>query len=343
MSNTGKIFAGIAGALALMAAGATAMFLVMKGAGDRPATASLPAHPTPAVAAPAATLSDVTVTIAPDVLDRAGIQTMPATRGASSFGLRIPATVQPNAYRQVVVSSTSAGRVTAVAAELGGLVRQGDPLVTLHSPEVAEIERVAVSLYADLTLAGQQVARLEGLVGIGAGQPAGTGCRASAADTGLGRSRECPRATVAAGPHPGPGGCAHQSAAISPLVTLTAPITGTVTARAANPGQTLDSSVDLFTIVDLRTVWVVADVFERDIAAVRVGHAVTMTSAASPDAFSGRVTVCGSAGGGRDADGPRARRGAEPRSAASVGHARGHASQRAARGRHGSKVRRANP
>ena len=291
MSNAGKIFAAIAGALVLMAAGAAAMFLVMKGTGGQPAPASPLALVTPtSKAAPTASMSDVAVTIAPDVLDRAGIQTMPATRGASSFGLRIPATVQPNAYRQVVVSSTSAGRVTAVAAELGGLVRQGDPLVTLHSPEVAEIERAAVSMYADLTLAGQQIARLEGLVGIGAASRQELdAARAQqtrvSADLASARARLVllgrTQAQVVALTNP---------AAISPLVTLTAPITGTVTARAANPGQTLDSSVELFTIVDLRTVWVVADVFERDIAAVRVGNAVTMTSAASPDAFSGRVT-----------------------------------------------------
>ena len=69
-----------------------------------------------------------------------------------------------------------------------------------------------------------------------------------------------------------------------------APLAGVVTRRAANIGLNIDPSAPLFTIVDLSTVWVIADLFERDFARVRVGSAATITSAAYPDlAPRGRV------------------------------------------------------
>lgn len=61
-----------------------------------------------------------------------------------------------------------------------------------------------------------------------------------------------------------------------------APFAGVVTRRAANVGLNIDPSTPLFTIVDLSTVWVIADLFERDFARVRVGSPATITSAAYP-------------------------------------------------------------
>jgi cobalt-zinc-cadmium efflux system membrane fusion protein len=52
----------------------------------------------------------------------------------------------------------------------------------------------------------------------------------------------------------------------------------------------VDASTPLATIVDLSSVWVVADVYERDFSRVRVGTAATITTPAYPDmAMAGRV------------------------------------------------------
>ncbi len=236
------------------------------------------------------TPADIVVTIPPDVLARAGIETAVARRGVSTGGLRIPATVQPNAYRQVAVLSTSAGRVLSVFVELGQRVAKGDPLVQLHSPELADVERAYVSTGADLTLARQQLTRLERLVAIGAAsQQELDTMRAQqtrlAADVEGARARLLllgrTAAQVAALGSPG---------AIDPAVTIVAPMAGTVTTRSANPGQTIDASAPLVTVVDLDTVWIIGDAYERDVASVGVGSPVTMTSAALPgQTFAGRV------------------------------------------------------
>lgn len=66
---------------------------------------------------------------------------------------------------------------------------------------------------------------------------------------------------------------------------VTAPISGVVTARAANPGEQTGERI-LFTVADLDTVWVELALFPRDLAKVRVGQ---------------EVTVRGDAGGAGDA------------------------------------------
>ena len=58
-----------------------------------------------------------------------------------------------------------------------------------------------------------------------------------------------------------------------------------------NVGQNIDPSMPLFTIVDLSTVWVIADLYERDFAKVRVGSPATITSTSYPGmTLRGRVS-----------------------------------------------------
>ena len=238
----------------------------------------------------AAAPAPITVTIAPDLLARGGIDTAVAVRGPSIAGLRVPATVQPNAYREIVVVATAAGRVTSVPVELGQRVRAGDVVASLHSPDVAETERAYVSRQADLVVVRQQVTRLERLVTIGAAsQQELDGARAQ--QTSLAADLESARARlILLGRTPAQVAALTGANAITAEVSYLAPIDGTVTTRAANPGQTIESGSPIVTIVDLSTVWVVGEVYQRDVAAARVGAAVTMTSAGLPgEAFSGRV------------------------------------------------------
>ena len=232
----------------------------------------------------------ITVTIAPDVLARAGILTAVATRGRVGSALRIPATVQPNAYGQVAVVATAAGRVIEVPVQLGQRVAKGAPVFVIHSPELAETERAYVARQADLDLMRQQVTRLERLVSIGAAsQQELDTIRAqqtsSAADLESVRAR-----LMLLGRTAGEVTALKSPDAISARVTYVAPIAGTVTARAVNPGQTIESGAAVLTLVDLSTVWVIGDVYERDLAVARTGQAVTLASAALPgEAFRGRI------------------------------------------------------
>lgn len=74
-------------------------------------------------------------------------------------------------------------------------------------------------------------------------------------------------------------------------IPVVAPLSGTVTERKIIDGQlaTTDGT-PMITIADLSSVWVVGDLFERDLRRVAVGAAAAITTAAYPDeTFNGRV------------------------------------------------------
>jgi predicted dinucleotide-binding enzyme len=79
--------------------------------------------------------------------------------------------------------------------------------------------------------------------------------------------------------------------AVSATTNVPAPIDGVVTERGANVGLNVDTVTKLFTVVDLSTVWVVADLYEKDFSRVRVGTEATITTSARPDVtLRGRVS-----------------------------------------------------
>lgn len=68
-------------------------------------------------------------------------------------------------------------------------------------------------------------------------------------------------------------------------LAVPAPISGTVTSRSVNPGEVIDANKELLRVTDLSSVWVIAQVYERDIARLRIGGPATIES----DAFPARV------------------------------------------------------
>ena len=82
------------------------------------------------------------------------------------------------------------------------------------------------------------------------------------------------------------------------MTTITAPISGTVVSRKVGPGQYVkaDSGEALYTIADLSTMWLKAQIFEQDIAQVRIGQEIEARVSAVPDrVFKARINAINSA------------------------------------------------
>lgn len=78
---------------------------------------------------------------------------------------------------------------------------------------------------------------------------------------------------------------------VSAELSIPAPIAGTVTARGVNPGEVIEANKELMRITDLSSVWVIAQVFEKDLARLRAGSGASVTTDAFPDrVFRGQVT-----------------------------------------------------
>jgi cobalt-zinc-cadmium efflux system membrane fusion protein len=77
----------------------------------------------------------------------------------------------------------------------------------------------------------------------------------------------------------------------SALIPVLAPISGEVVERLVSPGQVVQAGqTQAFTISDLRTVWILANVYQGDLAAVRSGDDVVVQNDAYPDTFHGRIS-----------------------------------------------------
>jgi RND family efflux transporter MFP subunit len=72
---------------------------------------------------------------------------------------------------------------------------------------------------------------------------------------------------------------------VSSAIPINAPVSGTVTAREVNNGEVVSANKELYKVTNLNTVWVIAEVYEKDLSQIRSGSGATVTS----DAFPGRV------------------------------------------------------
>jgi cobalt-zinc-cadmium efflux system membrane fusion protein len=77
----------------------------------------------------------------------------------------------------------------------------------------------------------------------------------------------------------------------SPEIPLLAPLGGEIVERLVAPGQLLQAgATQAFTISDTGSVWVLANIYQNDLAAVHVGDTVTIETDAYPGEFHGRIS-----------------------------------------------------
>ena len=291
-------------AVVLLLTGAGATYLLMRtedggrtGTADNAAGGGASAPSTGTAASPAAAesgsalLPDVVVPLAPEVVKRAGIVVAPVTSASSASRFRLPGVVEANAYRQVDVTPLVAGRVTRVAAELGSHVRRGQALAHIYSPQLAEAQTRYVSARAMLNAHDRELQRTQKLVDIGAAsrQELERIHAEHAAQTAAVQSARSELELL--GVAPSTIDALTTGGKVSATISVPAPIDGVVIERAANVGLNVDPATKLFTVVDLSTVWVVADVYEKDLSRIRVGADTMVTTAAFPGrSLRGRVS-----------------------------------------------------
>ena len=265
-------------ALGLIAVGAIGATVALRRTeAARSAAVSTSAGPTSAPADPA---GDVEVLLSPESLARAGIKTAAVTAIDGGTSVGVPGTVMPNAYREVKVTPIAGGIVTKVHVELGAAVRQGAPLLTLFSAELADSQTKYMSMSAMLEADRQKLERTRKLVEIGAASrqdfeeiTAVHEAHATEVEAArqrlqlLGLSAEQVRALTS------------PSKVVSTIV-VPAPISGVITSRAANLGQVVAMGQELLSVTDLSQVWVVGDLYEQNFKSVTVGSEAAITTPA---------------------------------------------------------------
>lgn len=192
------------------------------------------------------------------------------------------------------IGAKVAGRVARFAVGVGDPVRRGQTVALLDSPELGRAKADYIAAVAAMTVTRQTAEREQALFerkisserDLRDAEAAATRARADkeAAEVRLhtlGVS-DAQLARISASDHLASG------------IAVTSPIDGVVVDRLATLGETLDAGAPLFVVMDLRTVWIIADVYERDLAQVAIGNSVAVRVEAWRDrVFTGTIASIG--------------------------------------------------
>ena len=209
---------------------------------------------------------DTGITLSPGRIQRTGVETAAVTRRVISRTIRAPGVVTLDERNLAVVAPRFDGFVESVAAVTSGThVKKGDALLTVFGQQLLN-----------------EGARLliEEAPGYRGGEPANT---AASAGGVIGAKRRllnlgAPEELIDQ---------IRRDRRVPDTITLRAPIDGVVLERNAIDGQAFKPGDVMFRIADHATIWVIADVAESDIGALKTGQDVKVTT----HAYEGRVFV----------------------------------------------------
>ena len=202
--------------------------------------------------------------------------------------LTVNCVAAPDVERTVHVYSLAGGRVMDIRARLGDEVAKGQVLLLINSADLA----LAISDYkkaqTDEALANKALDRAQSLYSHGAlaekdlEQAQDTEQKAL---VDVGSARERIRLL---------GGDLER---LSAVIEVKSPIAGTIVEQNTAGGEgvkSLDNSPSLFTVADLSRVWMLCDVYENDLAQVRLGDSGEVRLTAYPDRpLRGRISNMG--------------------------------------------------
>ena len=202
--------------------------------------------------------------------------------------LRVTGTVNPDISRAVPVISLAVGRVVEINARLGDTVKKGQLLLKVQSADISAAFSDYQKAVADEQLARTQLERAKLLYDKGAISQNDLQIAQNAEDKAkVDVANTAEKLRVLGSPTlDRPSG----------LIEIHAPISGVITDQQVTNGAGVAglSSPNPFTISDLSSVWVLCDVYENDLATVRLGESVDIRLNAYPDqALSGIISNIG--------------------------------------------------
>ena len=187
------------------------------------------------------------------------------------------------------VFSPVTGRVVKIDANLGDRVKKGQTLAVIQSADVGSATSDIGKADADLIAAQHDYDRKKDLFA----SHAASGADLETAEDNYRKAKAEKDRAVQKGALFRAGG---NSESVSSGFGLTSSIDGEVIARTVSPGVEVQgqygagSAVELFTVGELDTVWVLADIYEMDIARLKVGAKALVKVVSYPGKiFEGRV------------------------------------------------------
>ncbi|MGA9557268.1 MAG: efflux RND transporter periplasmic adaptor subunit [Terriglobales bacterium] len=259
-------------------AAASAVMLILAGCDS--------SKPTAANSSPSNSQNPELFTIPHDQMSHVQVLTVQPTTLTRS--LRLTGAVAYNSFRTTPVITQVSGPVSRVVVVPGQKVTQGEPMLYVSSPDFSQLRTNYLKAKDAYALAEKALARAKDLYAHHAiaeqnveqadsadVQASGDLVAAQAALKVMGVTD--PDALVKAPP--------------SFEVPVRAPITGLIVEQDVSVGQLLQpGTTQCFMISDLSTVWVLVNIYQKDLPYVAVGDQVTIQTDTYPEVFHGRIS-----------------------------------------------------
>lgn len=230
------------------------------------------------------------VDLGPEDLKKAQIQTVRVGLHALSTQLRVPGIVSADEYRTVHVTPLAGGVLRQVPVVLGDHVRRGQTLAVIFSSELADAETAYLVVLAEFEADHKKLERTQHLVSLGAASQQELDDVTAEHATHQAHVRAALEKLKLYGATDRQIAALKEAAQVDANLVVPAPINGLVLTRNANPGLVTSPTQELFTVVDLSTVWVMASLNEKDFASVPEGTSAVVTAPAYPGrTWKGRV------------------------------------------------------
>lgn len=220
--------------------------------------------------------------------ERAGVRTTEAKPESLADTVIVTATIRPDQDRVVRVAPRIDGRVVQAPAKLGDTVRAGQTLATLDSVAVGEASASLAQARVDERTAEADFRRAEQLAAEEI-IPKKEFLRAQAErDKAAAAVRNATDRLRLIGGGTGDGRVASSSFSVA------SPLSGVVIEKKVTLGELATPADAMFTVADLRNLWIQADVPEASLGKVRIGaKASIVVPAYAGEKFTGRVTHIG--------------------------------------------------
>jgi cobalt-zinc-cadmium efflux system membrane fusion protein len=226
------------------------------------------------------------VKLMPDVIADARIKTSAVKKGTLAITVSLPGEISVDPDRAARIATPVVGRIEEVRFKEGVAVKKGDALAVIRVPELGKVRGAQAVALAKAKAARANADRLKSLLEKRLTSEQSVVDADAEAQAFSIEARALGEQLTAMGAGAGAG---------SPfLLTLRAPIDGVVIARDAVVGQPATAEQTLGSIADLREVWFLGRVFEKDLGRLRIGAGAEVQLNAYPaERFQGTVDYIG--------------------------------------------------
>ena len=194
-----------------------------------------------------------------------GIRSVPVGSGVTGGSIRTVGRVTVDERRREFIQTKYEGYVEKLYVDFTGkAVRQGQPLLAIYSPELVAAQKEYLVAWSAQTRLGESA-----VPGVATGG-------AELADAGRQRLR-------ALGIGSDDIAALEKTGTVPRTVTLRSPVPGVVIQKMAVEGMKVSPADRLYEIADLSHVWILAEIYEKDLGAVRAGVPVRVRLPARPD------------------------------------------------------------